>query len=216
VVGAGLTTAVGYHWRYLDTVEEARERLAERPARLVSGYWLDGTPPPAWWGRQALSGGQFVEQTTHVFDLTRLLVGEVEEVFAAAGRSPRAAYPGHDACEASAATLRFRSGAVGSVVSTCLLRWPHRIGLHLFGDGLAIELGEHELVVDAGRGRPVRRAEGDPFAREDRDFVDAVKGGANRIRTPYAEAVETHRLAVAATRSAAERRPILLRGAGRG
>jgi predicted dehydrogenase len=216
VADAGLTTAVGYHWRYLDTVEEVRERLAERPARLVSGYWLDGTPPPAWWVRQTQSGGQFVEQTTHIFDLARLLVGEVEEVFAVAGRSPRDAYPECDICEASAAALRFRSGAVGSVLSTCLLDGPHRIGLHLFGDGLAIELTEHELMIGAGRGRLARPAEGDPFAREDRDFIDAVAGGEDRIRAPYAEAVKSHRLAVAAARSAAEGRPILPDGAGHG
>jgi predicted dehydrogenase len=216
VADAGLTTAVGYHWRYLDTVEEVRKRLAEKPARLVSGYWLDSTPPPAWWVRQTQSGGQFIEQTTHIFDLARLLVGEVEEVFAVAGRSPRDAYPECDICETSTAALRFRSGAVGSVLSTCLLNGPHRIGLHLFGDGLAIELTEHELMIDVGRGRPVRRAEEDPFVREDRDFIDAVKGGESRIRAPYAEAVKTHRLTVAATRSAAERRPILLDGAGHG
>jgi predicted dehydrogenase len=50
---------------------------------------------------------------------------------------------------------------------------------------------------------------------EDRDFVDAVQGGPNRIRAPYAEALKTHRLATEAARSARERRPIsLARSAG--
>ncbi|GGH10921.1 hypothetical protein GCM10007036_07720 [Alsobacter metallidurans] len=208
VAEAGLVTGVGYHWRYLDIVEAAQERLAKTPARLVSGYWLDSTPPPAWWSRQDQSGGQMVEQTTHIFDLARLLVGPVEEVVAMGGRTPRADHPDCDVDEASTAALRFASGAVGSVASTCLLRWPHRIGLHLFGDGLALELTEFELMVDVGAGRPVRGAQGDPFVREDRDFVDAVTGRPNRIRTPYAEALETHRLATAAARSARERRPV--------
>jgi predicted dehydrogenase len=210
VAEAGLVTAVGYHWRYLDTTQEARERLAARPARLVNGYWLDSTPPPAWWSRQDQSGGQMVEQTTHILDLARLLVGPVEEVFAFGGRTPRADHPDCDVDEASTASLRFRSGAVGSVSSTCLLRWPHRIGLNLFSDGMAIELTEFEIMVDVGEGRPVRGAQGDPFVREDRDFVDAVMGRENRIRAPYAEALETHRLAIAAARSARERRPIAL------
>ncbi len=208
VARADLVTAVGYHWRYLDTVEEARERLAERPARLVNGYWIDGTPPPAWWSKQDRSGGQFVEQTTHIFDLARLLVGEVDECHAYAGRTPREAHPDSDVAECSTAALRFASGAVGSISSTCLLHWPHRIGLNLFGDGVAVELTEHELMVDVGAGRPVRGAQGDPFVREDRDFVDAVMEGENRIRAPYAEALETHRLTFAALRSAAEGRPV--------
>jgi predicted dehydrogenase len=207
---SGVVTGVGYHWRYLDITEQAQELSAANPPRLVTGYWLDFTPPPAWWTREAYSGGQMVEQTTHIFDLARLLVGEVEEVYAAAGRTQRADYPECDIFEASTATLRFATGAVGSISSTCLLRWPHRIGLHLFCDGVAVEMTEFELMVDIGQGRSVRRAQGDPFVREDRDFIDAVQGKPNRIRAPYAEAMRTHRLATAAACSVRERRPLWL------
>jgi predicted dehydrogenase len=207
---AGLVTGAGYHWRYLDITDEARERLAANPARLVTGYWLDCTPPPPWWIKEAHSGGQMVEQTTHIFDLARLLVGEVEEVYAIAARTERSDFPECDICESSTAALRFATGSVGSISSTCLLRWPHRIGLHLFCDGMAIELTEFEIMIDVGQGRPVRAAQGDPFIREDRDFIDAVQGRANRIRAPYAEALKTHRLAIEAARSARERRPIRL------
>ena len=34
----GLVTAVGYHWRYLDTVDEVKALLSATPARLLSGY----------------------------------------------------------------------------------------------------------------------------------------------------------------------------------
>src|SRR3954453_7989864 len=214
---AGLVTGTGYHWRYLDITEEAQERLAANPARLVTGYWLDFTPPPSWWIREAHSGGQMVEQTTHIFDLARLLVGEVEEVYAIAVRTERTDYPECDICEVSTAALRFATGAVGSISSTCLLHWPHRIGLHLFCDGMAIELTEFEIMVDVGQGRPVRAAQGDPFVCEDRDFLDAVQGGPNRIRAPYTEALKTHRLATEAARSARDGRPISLpRSAGMG
>ena len=209
-----LTTAAGYHWRYLNIVGRALELLRERPARLVQGYWLDSTPPPAWWTTAALSGGQLVEQTTHIFDLARLLVGEVTEVYAAGSRLERTAFPGADIDDASAVTLQFESGAVGTIASTCLLNWPHRIGLHLFSEGMAIELSEFELKVDVGQGRPVQCAEGDPFAREDRDFIDAVQGKPNRIRAPYAEALRTHRVAVTAVRSAREGRPLVVPGEG--
>jgi predicted dehydrogenase len=212
---AGLVTATGYHWRYLDITEEAQEHLARNPARLITGHWLDSTPPPPWWISEAQSGGQMIEQTTHIFDLARLLVGEVEEVYAIAARTERVDYPECDICEASIAALRFATGAVGSISSTCLLRWPHRIGLHLFCDGMAIELTEFEIMVDIGQGRPVRTAQGDPFLCEDRDFITAVQGGPNRIRAPYPEALKTHRLATETARSAREHRPIsLARSAG--
>jgi predicted dehydrogenase len=199
--GKDLVTAVGYHWRYLDTTEEAKELLDRNPARLALGYWLDSTPPPAWWRRDELSGGQMVEQTTHIFDLARVLVGEVTQIYAAGATKERTAFPDLNVSDVTTATLHFQSGALGSMSSTCLLNWPHRIGLHLFGEGLAIELSEFELMIDVGKGRPVRRAEGDPFVREDRDFVDAVLGKANRIRSPFSEALKTHRVTTAAAQS---------------
>ncbi|MCA1645062.1 MAG: Gfo/Idh/MocA family oxidoreductase [Chloroflexi bacterium] len=204
VAQRGLITGTGYHWRYLDITEHALELLSRNPARLALGYWLDFTPPPAWWVVESLSGGQMVEQTTHIFDLARLLVGDVTRVYAATERLDRAAFPGMDVAEVSMATLHFASGALGSVSSTCLLKWPHRIGLHLFSEGMAIELSEFEIMVDVGRGRPVQTATGDPFVREDRDFIDAVQGKQNRVRAPYAEALKTHRLSTTAARSARE------------
>jgi predicted dehydrogenase len=201
VATQNLVTAVGYHWRYLDTTEEAQALLARQPARLALGYWLDGTPPVPWWGQSAQSGGQMIEQTTHIFDLARLLVGEVTTVYAAGARTLRPDYREMDICEVTTATLHFASGALGNLASTCLLGWPHRIGLHLFCDRLVIELSEFDMMVDQGHGRPLRRAEGDPFIREDRAFIDAVQGQPNRIRVDYAEALQTHALTVAATRS---------------
>ena len=208
IAAHNLVTAVGYHWRYLDTTEEAQELLSKKPARLVLGYWLDSTPPPAWWSRQEQSGGQMVEQTTHIFDLARVLVGDVTKVYAAGARLNRPAYPAADVLDVTVATLHFSSGALGTMTSTCLLNWPHRIGLHLFCEGLAIELSEFELMIDVGQGRPIRRAEGDPFVREDRAFIDAVQGKANRIRAPYHEALQSFQLTLAANQSAQEGRPL--------
>ena len=203
-----LVTAVGYHWRYLDITERAQELLRSRPAHLALGYWLDFTPPPPWWTQERLSGGQIVEQTTHILDLARLLVGDIARVYAAGARVDRSRFSGSDIFNVSTATLEFASGAVGSVSSTCLLEWPHRIGLHLFCEGMAIEMSEFHLMVDVGEGRPVQDAEGDPFAREDRAFVDAVRGKANQIRVPYAEALKTQRVATTIARSAREGRAL--------
>ena len=194
---AGLVTAVGYHWRYLDTVDEVRGLLAHNPARLLSGYWLDSTPPPQWWWHEDQSGGQMVEQTTHLIDLARYLCGEVTRVSGLAGHTDRADFPGLDVPTVSTASLLFAGGAIANFAATCLLGWNHRVGLHLFGDRLAVEITDHDLMVDVGRGRPVRGAEGDPVWREDRDFIDAVQGKENRIRCPYREALATQRVTLA-------------------
>lgn len=205
-----LVTAVGYHWRYLDHTDWAMTLLHGNPARLALGYWLDFTPPPPWWVKDSQSGGQIVEQTTHIFDLSRLLVGEVSKVYAAGSRKHRPRYPESDVHDVSAATLHFVSGAIGTMASTCVLDRPHRIGLHLFCEGMAIEMSEFDMAVHHGQERSFRAAESDPFLREDRDFIDAVRGGANRVRVPYEEALSTHRVVTAAVRSAREGIPVEL------
>ncbi len=210
VTAAGLITGVGYHWRYLDIVDEARSLLAENPAQLLSGYWLDSTPPPQWWWKEEKSGGQMIEQTTHLLDLARFLIGEVTEVYGRVGHKDRSDFPGLDVPTVTTASLTFDTGVVANIASTCLLGWNHRVGLHIFADRLAIELTDREIMVDVGRGRPVRGAEGDPVWREDRDFIDAVRGGENRIRCTYSDALITHRVALAIISSAREGKAVQL------
>ncbi|KAA0687400.1 glycosyltransferase [Neorhizobium sp. P12A] len=207
---ANLVTAVGYHWRYLDIVDEARSLLADNPAQLLSGYWLDSTPPPLWWWREDKSGGQMVEQTTHLLDLARFLIGEITEVYGRTGYAERPEFPGLDVPTVTTASLTFETGVVANIASTCLLGWSHRVGLHIFADRLAIELTDRDIMVDVGRGRPVRAADGDPVWREDRDFIDAVRGGENHIRCPYGDALTTHRLALAVISSARSGAPMRL------
>jgi predicted dehydrogenase len=212
VARSGLITATGYHWRYLDTVERAAALLRERPPRLVLGFWLDKVPPPAWWSMRANSGGQVIEQATHLLDVARILVGEVEEVSAISARTPRIDYPDADVDDVSAATLRFAGGAVGTLAATCLLRWKHQAALQLFADGLAVEVTETDLTIDSGDGafREVPRV--DAKTQSDRVFLDAIRSGENHVRTAYPEALRTHRLACAVSQSAEERRPIVLGG----
>ena len=204
----GLVTGVGYHWRWLDTVDRLRELLADRPARLAVGAWHDATPPVPWWQRRGLSGGQLVEQATHLVDTARLLVGEVEEGYGLGSRTARPGFPDSDVDDVTAVSARFATGAVGTFTTTCLLTGPHGVGLQVVADGLVAELTEKTLTVTGADGRAVHTAEGDPFEREDRAFVDAVQGEPDRTRADYAEALRTHRVTVTAARSVAEGVPL--------
>ncbi|MDQ4143271.1 MAG: Gfo/Idh/MocA family oxidoreductase [Actinomycetota bacterium] len=205
---AGLITATGYHLRCLDTFDRALAMVRTTPAQLVVGLWLDKVPPAAWWTQLQGSGGQVVEQATHVLDLARALVGEVEQVYGLGARIARPEWPTADVDDVSSATLRFMSGAVGSLSCTSLLRSKHTTALHLYGDGLAIHFSDGDLTIDEGGGPATIFPTVDPKVRVDRDFIDAVQGEPNRIRVPYADAVKSHLLACAVARSAHEGRPI--------
>src|SRR5918992_2253266 len=87
LAGRSLITCTGYHWRWLDIFDRAAGLLADRPARLVQCSWLDKVPPPPWWLRRDGSGGQTIEQTTHVLDTARGLAGDVVEVHSYGSRA---------------------------------------------------------------------------------------------------------------------------------
>ncbi|MGH3788425.1 MAG: Gfo/Idh/MocA family protein [Pseudonocardiaceae bacterium] len=208
---AGIATAVGHHWRYSSTVTWARRVLEQRPVRLAMGAWLDKVPPVSWWARRGHSGGQVIEQAIHVLDLARLLVGEVTEVHAIADSTPPGA-PDADIDGATVANLRFACGAVGTLAATCLLGWKHRAGLEVYADGLAVSLSEDTLEIrDGSDGPQVRTVDPDAAKRAaDRAFVDAVLGKGDDVRTPYSDALQTHRLACAVARSAVLGAPVRL------
>ena len=206
-------TAVGHHWRYLGIVEQARALLRDRPVRLVTGAWLDKVPPVAWWPRRDRSGGPVVEQAAHVLDLARHLAGEITEVTAAGNGTPPPV-EGADVDGATAATLRFASGAVGTLAATCVLGWKERAGLEIYADGLALALTETGLTVrDAGGQRTVDSDPESARVAVDRAFIDAVRGDGDDIRVPYAEALRTHAVALAVAEAAATGRAVSPRAA---
>jgi myo-inositol 2-dehydrogenase / D-chiro-inositol 1-dehydrogenase len=208
-----VVTAVGHHWRYSPAIDLVLELLDGRPVRLAVGSWIDRVPPVSWWSSRALSGGQIVEQAVHVLDLIRLLCGDVVEVNAYANAAPPCA-PNADIDGATAAILRFQSGAVGTVAAACCLNWKHLAGLDLHADDLSVTIHEDSIIARTAQGPVQRSLQPDDAKRAaDRAFIDAVLcNGAARsgILVDYDEALRTHQLACAIAASAVQHRPVRL------
>ncbi|QCU76831.1 Gfo/Idh/MocA family oxidoreductase [Citricoccus sp. SGAir0253] len=212
VEATGVVTGTGYHWRCLDTARRARRLLEDAPPLLANGYWLDKRPPVPWWGRTDRSGGQIIEQATHVLDTARYLLGEVEEVYAAGVNVPPADADDAwgDVDDATATTLRFRSGAVATLAATSALPGRHRAALHVVSRGRYLEVSEESLTVHAGIERHEHVRSEDPRLVVDREFLEAVRGERESTRVPYGEALRTHRLACAIAESARTGVPVRL------
>jgi predicted dehydrogenase len=215
----GVVTGTGYHWRCLDIVSEAQELLRDAAPLLACGYWLDKRPTVGWWGHPDQSGGQVVEQLTHVVDLARLLLGEAVGVYAAGAQEGTLA-GGTDRSgrvdDATAATVRFDSGAVATLATTSLLDVKHRAALHTFSRGLVVELSETEMVVTNASHRRHRRSAEDPRITVDREFIQAVRDEREATRAPYTELVRSHELGCAVAASARTRQPVSLPTSGTG
>jgi predicted dehydrogenase len=205
-----VVTGTGYHWRCLDTVDTARRLAARTSPLLATGSWLGRRPPVAWWEDVEKSGGQVVEQMTHVLDLARVLLGEPVEVYAAGARHPAPTVDRGTVDDATAAVAHFADGAVATFAATSLLSAQHRAGLDLYASGAVLEVSETGLVVDDGESREHHEPLEDPRTVVDREFLEAVRGERPSTRAPYAEALRTHRFGCAIATAARERRPVAL------
>ncbi|CAM3634453.1 Gfo/Idh/MocA family oxidoreductase [Cohnella lubricantis] len=206
-----LITAVGYHWRYNEAAGLAKQLLADRKAGMALGYWMGGMPMVPWWRSQAGSGGQFVEQTTHIVDLLRYLCGDVSEVYAAyALRVMDEQVQGTDVPDVGTVTLKLKNGMVATISNTCLLPVGHHVGLDLYTDKGVLEIrgdGLRELTAEGSR---FRKSKTNPYYTEDEAFVYALRtGDTSRILSDYADALRTHEVTIAANESASSGKPII-------
>ncbi|MGI6209305.1 MAG: Gfo/Idh/MocA family protein [Anaerolineae bacterium] len=203
IARAGVIAAVGYNWRWLDITDRARDILKDTPIALALGYWLGGMPGVPWWRRKDQSGGQIVEQTTHIFDLARYLLGEVEWVHAAGFQGLMTDIENYSTEDASNVTLKFASGTVATITSTDLLPYgAGKIGLDLIGRDIRLEHANRTLTVYRRGERTTYDAMVDPYLVEDETFVQAVASGdPSRLRSTYADALKTHLVTMTANRS---------------
>jgi myo-inositol 2-dehydrogenase / D-chiro-inositol 1-dehydrogenase len=197
-----LVTAVGYQCRGLDFLPELRSRLAARPAHLLLARYTGSTPGSSWWRHVAESGGQVVEQATHLYDLARLLLGEGEVLAAASSRHPRPAFPDADVDDVATAIVRFSSGTLASFTNSCLL--PSAVvEFDLVSEGLrsTIRLADRPegarwtLTLEDETGTTVREPGRDPYEVQAEAFLDGVRDDdPGRVLSTYADALRTDRL----------------------
>lgn len=203
----GALTATGYHWRNAPGMRAAEKALADAPARLAVGLWLDKVPPVGWWPYRETSPGQLVEQVTHLVDTLRVLAGEPVTVHALAGQDADRDPALVDA--ASVATLRLDSGAVASLAATSELTWKAAAALTLVGSGVRVDVDEQRVRVQRGDD-VVEVVDAGAAKREvDAEFCAAVRSGdRDRVRAPYPEALRTHRVGCALAASVERGEPV--------
>jgi predicted dehydrogenase len=198
----GAVACCGYHWRYADTTRRVRELLPASEIAQVLGRWLGGIWMALWWKVKELSGGQIVEQVTHLFDLSRYLVGDITEVTAFAAGGHVHDVEGYTLDDASVANVRFATGAVGNFSQTCILDRGLGSDLTLIGRNRAALFSTSSLRVtepDRITEYPAR----DPALKlEDEAFIRAVRAGdPSGLLSTYADALQTVTTTLAAEAS---------------
>ncbi len=211
VADKGLVTSVGYQERYLDIVERLEQEVVRRQPGIVFGYWMGGSPG-GWWVRRERSGGQAVEQTTHVFDLARHLFGPARRVSAAGitGLIPPDGVRNIE--DASAATVEFASGVVAVITSACYLQVAQGVpaGLDVFcRDGNLHYQRRRSVTLTTAEGSTTWTNQNNSEADMLKDFLAAAAAkDPGRVRCPYAQGVEAVELSLAVNRALDTKKPV--------
>lgn len=218
---SGVPTQVGYMYRLSPPVQQAAQLLAGRSIAMVQAhFYMPGLPPPRWYERMEWSGGQLVEQATHLLDLGRFLAGDVRTVQAATARvrnwaPPKDASPqegmrtyadGFDIPDTTALILEYECGALGTLSCSIVPQGQWDVGFKVVAEGLLVTL-------DGPNARWSGDASGEANAPEDwannvlREFVDCVIAG-RQPSIPYAEGVKSLAVSLAGYEAASRRGPV--------
>ncbi|MNI33284.1 hypothetical protein D3C73_872250 [compost metagenome] len=168
-------------------------------------------PLVPWWRNQEGSGGQFIEQTTHIVDLLRFALGDIDEVYAAyANRVMSSQHENVTVDDVGTVTLKLKSGIIANISNTCLLpQGISRTSLAFYtGQGL-IDWNPNRLEVVNKEGTTEHTDPRDAYLIENSAFIHAVRtGDTSQILSDYSDAWKTHLVTCAALESARSGLPV--------
>jgi myo-inositol 2-dehydrogenase/D-chiro-inositol 1-dehydrogenase len=217
VEAAGVPVMIGFMRRFDPGYAAAKRKISAGEIGRVERFRAvscDFSPPPAAYVRT--SGGIFVDMLVHDIDLARFLVGEIEEVSAWGSVLIESSYADAGDVDTAVAMLRFTNGALGVLEGARRASWGYDIRTEIAGS-------QAKLVVEAPRKTPLLDYRdlgygGDHYQSFPDRFEAAYRAELEyffaclRDGAPPApgvrDALESLRVALAAARSLAERRPV--------
>ncbi|OIO02402.1 gfo/Idh/MocA family oxidoreductase [Candidatus Desantisbacteria bacterium CG_4_10_14_0_8_um_filter_48_22] len=198
---AGIATNVGYVIRYVDSVWQAKDFLKGKQPAVMHAFYMCPFVPTPWWRRMKDSGGQVVEQSTHIYDLARYLLGDVDSVYALGYRGLQTDIPENDIDDASNAMLHFKSGAAGNVLTTCLMKAGGGMGVDIVLKHARMFVDMSVFRLTNGETKEIKPTN-DPRLEENKAFIEAVKtGDRSGIRCDYEDGMKTLEVTLAVNES---------------
>jgi myo-inositol 2-dehydrogenase/D-chiro-inositol 1-dehydrogenase len=217
VESSGVPVMIGFMRRFDPGYAAAKRTIEAGEIGRVERFRAmscDFTPPPLAYIGQ--SGGIFVDMLVHDFDLARFLVGDVEEVTAWGDALIEPGYAEAGDVDTAVAMLRFTNGALGVLEGSRRTTWGYDIRTEIAGS-------RAKLVIDATQKTPLLTSRGLGYAGDHYEsfpdrfdaafraelayFFECLRAG--RAPAPgVRDALESLRVALAATKSLKEGRPV--------
>jgi len=220
IEASGIRFQLGFQRRFDAAYTEARRLVEDGSLGTVYVVRLAGhDPEPAHEAYIRTSGGIFNDFSVHDFDVARWLTGqEFEEVYADGGVLGFPVFATYDDVDTAVATFRL-SGGTRAILSTTRhdpLGYDIRTELFGSGDSVSVGLGPRTPMrsLEPGVAAPEGPAWSmfmdrfhDAYEAELRAFLRVARGDEESACTAR-DGLEAVRVAVAATRSMREHRPV--------
>lgn len=207
-----LITSVGYQFRYKDSVQKLKDSLVNSQIGLISGQWMGDMPQVSWWRKIEGSGGQFIEQTTHIVDVLRYVAGEIDEVYASYGTLiNHKKYDHVTVPDVGTVSLKLKSGAVATISNTCILpSGISQVGMSFYTDKSIVAWEPDNLkITQDSETKQAKLQEYNAYRKESEAFLHAVRtGDTSRILSDYTDAYLTHQVTCAALESSRTGLPV--------
>ena len=220
IEASGIPFQLGFQRRFDAAYREARRLVVDGSLGTLYVVRLAGhDPAPPHESYIPVSGGIFNDFSVHDFDVTRWLTGqEIEEVYADGGVIGFEVFAKYDDVDTAVATLRLSGGthAILSATRHDPLGYDIRTELFGSGDSVTIGLGPRMPMRSLEPGVPPPPGPAwsgfidrfrDAYAEELRAFLRLARGEEESACTAR-DGLEAARVAVAATRSLREHRPV--------
>lgn len=198
---SGVINASGYCLRYLDIVQRAKEYLVDKKIAMVRGHYISGFVSTPWYRVKNQSGGQLVEQATHILDMMTYIAGDIEKVQATMALQVMTDIKNIDIPDVTSVNTSFTSGAIGHLDSS-FTQPDHRMGLEVLGRDFRIELtGKTLTIVEKGK-TTTYTSNVNFYEEQDNAFIDGVRAkNQDLILASYEDGVKTLVASLAANRS---------------
>ncbi|MEK6645127.1 MAG: Gfo/Idh/MocA family oxidoreductase [Candidatus Firestonebacteria bacterium] len=182
-----------YKFRYSLLVQKLRTILKKEQTSFFDGYFnMPEVVKKEWWQRKDMSGGQIVEQATHIVDLIRLFFGEIQDKNIV---TAKIRYKELDIPDSSAMLLKTDSGVIGCMhtsFATPVLEAGFKIITGTKEISLLVCPGIKLIIKEKGKEFILQEDENLCLINESKVFLDAVKMKNNvRIKDSYKEAILT-------------------------
>lgn len=211
VTASGVRAAVGFMYRHGDALRRW-QASDPGPVGLFAGAYHCNALHADWWRDRSKSGGQVAEQVIHQIDLIRHVMGDPDTVYARMANLYHRDVPGYTAEDVSAIMFGWDDGRIAALNASNIAvpgEWfkgwaihaQHQTGRFTSWNDAVLQRADGSGAVETVAGTT------DPFVAQLADLAEAIATGQEPY-VPLAEGVGATRLALAAVRSAQERREV--------